>query len=368
MTVAQKIKIAVLGAGRGGPAMAADLTLKGFEVNLFDLPQFEMSLSGIQERGGIEVTGIIEDFVQLNMVTANIKEAIENVDLIMLTTAAMGHKAHIDACAPYLKNGQIIVVNTGYFSALRFGNTMRETLKEVTFAEYTLLPYVCRRLGPARVIIDAVKQELPVAAYPAGKTAKVVDVLKAVYPQTVAAASVLETSFNNLNPIFHPAIALLNAGHAEQTKGEFLFYGEGVTPSVGRIIDAVDEERMAVAEILGIKLPSAMEWMVKLYGKYGARGSSAYEVFQTCEAHKTVRYPMDSIGSFSLFAEDLPYGLVPIVSLGNMLDFPTPTISSIVELSSMATGIDYWSEGTTVEKLGLANLTAQEIKKKVAGD
>jgi opine dehydrogenase len=77
---------------------------------------------------------------------------------------------------------------------------------------------------------------------------------------------------------------------------------------------------------------------------------------------------MDSIGSFSLFAEDLPYGLVPIVSLGNMLNIPTPTINSIVELSSMATGIDYWNEGTTAEKLGLAGLTAQEIKEKVTGD
>jgi opine dehydrogenase len=347
--------------------MVADLTLKGFSVNLFDLPRFDANLAGIRERGGIEVTGVFEDFVTPNLVTTDIETALEDVDLIMLTTAAMGHKAHIDACRPHLKSGQIIVVNTGYFAALRFGHALQERLAEVTFAEYTLLPYVCRRIGPAKVIIDAVKQELPVAAYPAVRTPKVVEVLKAVYPQTVAAANVLETSFNNLNPIFHPAITLLNAGHAEQTKGDFLFYGQGVTPSVGRIIDAVDAERVAVAQKLGIELPSAMEWMVKLYAKYGANGSHAYEVFQTCEAHSTVRYPMDSIGTFSLFAEDLPYGLVPIASLGSMLEVPTPTIDSIIDLSSMATGIDYRSEGTTVTKLGLAGLTDLEIKAKVTG-
>ena len=367
MTASENIRIAVLGAGRGGPVMAADLTLKGFQVNLFDLPQFEKNLSGIQERGGIEVTGILEDFVKPNKVTTNIKEAIEDVDLIMITSAAMGHKAHIEACSPYLKNGQIIVVHTGYFSALRFANTIKETMKDVTIAEYTLLPYVCRRIGPSTVILDGIKQELPVAAYPARKTEKVVSVLKDIYSQTVPANSVLETSFNNLNPIFHPAITLLNTGHAEQTKGDFLFYGYGATPSVGKIIDAIDEERRAVAKSLGLNIPSAIEWMIKYYGKYGAKGESAYEIFQDCEAHKTVRYPMDSIATFSLFAEDLPYGLVPIVSLGGMFNIPTPTIKSIVELSSMATGINYWSEGITVDKLGLSGLNAEEIRERVTG-
>ncbi len=47
-------KIAVLGAGNGGQAAAADLTLRGFKISLFEMPQFEQNLKPILERGGIE--------------------------------------------------------------------------------------------------------------------------------------------------------------------------------------------------------------------------------------------------------------------------------------------------------------------------
>ncbi|MBC8249839.1 MAG: hypothetical protein H8E90_09190 [Anaerolineales bacterium] len=52
-------RIAVLGAGNAGHAMAADLALAGLQVNLYELPEFERNLGPIQERGGIEITGVV---------------------------------------------------------------------------------------------------------------------------------------------------------------------------------------------------------------------------------------------------------------------------------------------------------------------
>src|SRR5207253_2941288 len=46
-------KIAVLGAGNGGCAAAADLTLRGYEVRLFS--RSESTLAPIDKRGGIEL-------------------------------------------------------------------------------------------------------------------------------------------------------------------------------------------------------------------------------------------------------------------------------------------------------------------------
>ena len=51
--------------------------------------------------------------------------------------------------------------------------------------------------------------------------------------------------------MIHPAVTLLNAGLIERTGGAFLFYEEGVTESVGRAIEAVDRERLAIADALG---------------------------------------------------------------------------------------------------------------------
>ena len=46
-------KIAILGAGNGGMTAAADLKEQGFEISLYELPQFEKNLAVMQEKGGI---------------------------------------------------------------------------------------------------------------------------------------------------------------------------------------------------------------------------------------------------------------------------------------------------------------------------
>ena len=64
-------------------------------------------------------------------------------------------------------------------------------------------------------------------------------------------------------------------------------------------------------------------------------------------------------------AEDIPYGLVPLAYLGDLLKVPTPVSDAMIELASIANGVDYWKTGLTLEKLGLNGLTAEEILKTV---
>jgi len=44
---AKNMKIAVLGAGNGGYACSADLSLAGYIVNLYELPMFKTNLEPI---------------------------------------------------------------------------------------------------------------------------------------------------------------------------------------------------------------------------------------------------------------------------------------------------------------------------------
>ena len=46
--------VAVLGGGNGAFATAADLALRGFTVNLLEVPQFAENIAGAREAGGIE--------------------------------------------------------------------------------------------------------------------------------------------------------------------------------------------------------------------------------------------------------------------------------------------------------------------------
>ncbi|MCK4435783.1 NAD/NADP octopine/nopaline dehydrogenase family protein, partial [Candidatus Bathyarchaeota archaeon] len=64
--------------------------------------------------------------------------------------------------------------------------------------------------------------------------------------------------------------------------------------------------------------------------------------------------------------EDVPTGLIPLSSLGNKLDVPTPMIDSFINLAESLFrkdfNIDFFERGRTMENLGLDNMTVDEIK------
>ncbi|OGV96910.1 hypothetical protein A2W24_03855 [Microgenomates group bacterium RBG_16_45_19] len=354
------LRFAVLGAGHGGYAMAADLSLAGYEVNLFN--RSPKPIEAIRKRGGIEITGEAvygEGFAKVKA-TTDMGEAIGDVDIIMITVPAFGHEFMIDKSIPHLKDEQIIVFNTGNFASLRLGHKLRKIGKKNVLAETSILIYSSRITGPTSVFVDGLKRKLPIAAFPSKKTKEVLEVLGNVYPQLIAATNVLETSLENLNPIFHPAITLLNAGLTERTMGNYVFYKDGVGPGVGRTIQAVDDERTGVAKELGLRVTSTTEW---LYLMYGAKGNNIYEAIQNCKPYldEGERGPKDF--HFRFVTEDVPYGLVPIASLGDLLGVHTPNIKAIIQLWSTINQTDYFKEGYTAKKLGLSGLTEQEIIK-----
>ena len=51
--MAERPVFAVLGGGHGGFCMAADLTLRGFEAHLYELPEFAWTIEPVVEAGGI---------------------------------------------------------------------------------------------------------------------------------------------------------------------------------------------------------------------------------------------------------------------------------------------------------------------------
>lgn len=63
----------------------------------------------------------------------------------------------------------------------------------------------------------------------------------------------------------------------------------------------------------------------------------------------------------------MPCSLVPIASLGEMLNVPTPTMKNIIQLASIMHQIDYFKEGRTVDRLGLKGLSIKEIRQLVVG-
>ncbi len=337
--------------------MAADLTAAGHRVHLYELPEFGSTLAEIRRQGGIDLQGASgSDVVMPAVLTDDPGEALAGVELVHVAVPAFAHHRVVEAILPHLRDGQFVLFNTDYWAALRFRGRLAAGSR-ITLAESTLLAYAARKVGPAAVRIDGVKEDFPMAALPASRTESLVALVRQAYPQARPLRSVLEVSLENLNPLFHPAISLLNAGELERTAGDFGFYSAGCTPAVGRVIDAVDRERMDVARALGLPdLNSVADWLRRYYG---AQGSGAYDAIQSCPAYRTFRWPAST--AIRYVHEDVPYAFVPLASMATQFGIPTPTTRALVELCGLAFGRDYWSEGPGVDALGIAGLRPADV-------
>jgi opine dehydrogenase len=230
-------------------------------------------------------------------------------------------------------------------------------------AEAQTLLYACRDISPGSVHFFSIKNAVPVSALPAYLTPDVLACIGRVLPYFTAGDNVLRTSLDNIGSIFHPAITIMNAAWIEERHGEFEYYHEGASPSVTKVLETMDKERIAVAAALGVGSTSAREW---LYIAYGAAGTNLYEAMQANPGYRGIRAP--NLLEHRYITEDVPMSLVPIAALGEHLKVPVPTIKAIIHLASALHQRDYWTEGRTLDKLGLVGMTIQQIRHHVIAD
>lgn len=348
----------ILGAGHGGLAMAGHLAIKGFRVNLYN--RGRTRIHTVIQRGGIKVEGEVKGFGKIELASSNIKECMEEADILMVVVPALAHRFIAETCAPYLKENQIVILNPGRTGgALEFHNVLRkQDIKKLPFiAEAQTFLYASRALGPAHAKIFSVKNSIPLATLPAYWIPGIQKIINRAFPQFIPGDNIFKTSFDNIGAIFHPALTILNAGWIEDTHGDFEYYIQGASESVARALERLDKERLAVAAALGIKALSAKAW---LYTAYSAAGKDLYEAIHDNPGYLGINAP-DRL-HHRYVDEDVPMSLVPLASLGEMLKVETPTIRAVIHLASIMRGIDFWEIGRTVEKLGIKGMSIKGIR------
>jgi opine dehydrogenase len=356
-------KIAVLGAGNGGCAAAADLTLRGFQVRLFS--RSESTIAKLARRGEIElIEGGEQKFAAPYFISPHLPPVVQGVDLIIIATPAVGHEYLAKNLANYLTEGQRILLNPGHTGgSLHFANMLRGLgcKADVQLCETVTLTYICRMPEPGKVEVYRRTTNLRCAAFPGKHTAKLVGEVQEIFPNVVPAANVLETGFSNINAIMHPAGMLGNAGWIEKTAGDFLWYQEGITPSIGRWIDAVDAERLKIVRALGLEPLRFVDVFHRagLTTDAGRASGSAYQAICESEPNRTIKSPPSLDHRY--IREDIGYGLVPMAEIGKLVRVRTPMMEALITLASTALGIDFEAEGLTLEKMGLAGVARENL-------
>lgn len=353
-------RFAVLGAGHGGKAMAAHLALMGFPTLLYN--RTPDHIAAIRELGYIDLDsyeGGPRGVGKLNKITSNISEALEEVDFVMVVVPSSAHADIAKACAPYLREEQIVILHPGRTcGAIEFAKVLRDNHcpAEPIIAEAETFIYASRSDGPAQARIFRIKEAVPLAALPATRTSEVLERVREAFPQYIDGVNVLQTGLNNMGAIFHPALTLLNAGRIEDTRGDYQFYIEGVTPSVARVLEVLDRERVTVASALGIRARTAMEW---LNLAYNTTGCNLYEAIQNQQGYYGIKAPTTLYHRYIF--EDVPMSLVPIASLGERYGVSVRGMDAIIRLACFIHRTDYWRRGRTVDKLGIDGLSVGEL-------
>ena len=355
------MNVAVLGAGNGGCAASADLSQRGFNVNLFESQEFQQNIKPITERNGVQFAGAIgTGLAELHMATTNIREAIEDADLVMVVTPAFAHRILAKRIAPYLHN-QPVVLNPGHTGgAISFAKTLKESgfTGEIKVGETMVLTYVCRLMEPGNVKVFHIMKSLLFSAFPSMYTDELYESFRELYPAIVRGTNVLETGLTNLAALMHPPGMLLNAGWIEYTKGGFKFYFEGITPSVARVVDALDAERLKLVQTIGLEPVPATQWYYR-QGCTPIETNSFYEAFQAGGPDQNLKAPATLDHRYVI--EEVNYGLVPIASIGRMLHVPTPNMDALIRIASTMSRTDFSAEGLTTEKLGIAGLSLKQL-------
>jgi len=355
------MKIAVLGAGAGGTATAFDCASHGHEVRLFEFPQFPENVAVIAEQGCVHAEGDISGSADITYAGHDIDMALKGAELVYVVGPAYSTEPFGEAVVGKLRPGQVVIVSPGSCGgALAFKQAAGLSLEDdsVRVAETSTLHYAVRLLEPGRVrVFLKLKAGNLLAALPNKHTDDILQLIADVYPGMEPAKSVLQTSLQNANPIIHPAVTLANAARIEGTGGNFLFYEEGVSDSTGRMIEALDQERIVIGAKMGINiLPDPQMGMRQGYMLEDNYGTGYREApgFLGIGAQPQLDH--------RYLNEDVGYGLVFMSGLARQIGVETPTMDAMIQLTSVLMNRDYAGEALrTPESLGIGDFSAAQL-------
>jgi opine dehydrogenase len=263
--------------------------------------------------------------------------------------------------APHLTDGMAVLVCPGSCAgAIAFVRAAGLELgdERCIVGETSTLPYAVRVTEPGVVnVFLKLTTGVYLAGVPRSGTDRLHELVREVWPACEKAESVLQTTLQNGNPVIHPAVTLLNAGLLERTGGDFLFYEEGVTESVGRLIEAVDDERLAIAGALGVTIHSDPALGVR-------QGYMSEENYSTgySRAPGFLGIKAQSRLDHRYLTEDVGYGLVFMTDLAARLGVPTPVMDSVIAIASVVLDRDFRAEGQRTQgTLGLDGMSAEEL-------
>lgn len=343
------MNITIVGCGNAGLIHAAKLIEKGYNVSLLKTSSLSNTsfYDTIVAEQGYQVKDTTSNrvfFARPSLITRDVKTAIDFADVIIVMTTTLQHERVAKLIAPYVKDGQSIVLCPGYMGSLIFKKYIK---CDVTFCEWETTAYNGRIMDESYVKITFYNPRNAIAVLPTSRGKEMLDTLSYMFDNTkYLRKNILESALHNPNMIVHPIGMLFSASRIEYSKGEFWMYREAFTDSIINVINNFDKQKNAVLQAYGcepLNYFDAAKWR--------------NEESLTIDAMESFRRFADSSNKGPMFLnhryllEDVPMGLCLFGSLGRIAGIDTSIADSIARLASALLNKDLVSSGRTIDKM-----------------
>jgi len=357
------MRFTIIGCGNAGLIHAAKLIQSGQEVGLLKTSRAinDEFFNVIQSEGGYnvkdETNGGNRFFVRPAFITRDVKKAVEFGDVLMVMTTTLQHEQVAQLIAPYVRDGQIIILVPGYMGSLIFKKYID---KDVTYSEWETTAYNGRIVDSMYVRITFYNPRNAISALPSSRVQQVVDIMSKCFVNTkYTRKHILESALHNPNMIVHPIGLLFSASRIEYSKGEFWMYKEAFTDSVVNVIKAFDVQKNKILNAFGcdsLDYFEAAKWRNE-----EDLNIDAMTVFRSF-ADSSNKGP--SFINHRYLNEDVPMGLGLFISIGKIVGVDTSIQEAIMALASALLNKDLKSKARTIQYLlGKEEVGIEDIEK-----
>ena len=350
------MKVGILGAGPVGCGAAAYLEGEGHRAAIWS-PSGKRT-AGLLAGAPLIARGAIEGRFHPT-VAEDARSAVDGADAILLAVPGNAQKAVADAIAPHVAAGQTILIGSHHsFSALYISRLLAARGIVVPVVAWGTTLTTGQQHAPGEVNVSTLRKKIDAATVPASLQAPGLAVCRDVFgDRFVEREGLLAIALSNLNPQNHLALALTNFTRIEQGEEweQFLYY----TPSVGRLVEALDAERLAIAAACGVKVRTVFE---HLHLSYHVPVDNVSNMIQAVQAEGRGGVGPKSVDT-RYVTEDCPFGLVMTARLGRMVDRPARLHEAGVHLLSALYGRDFETENNLLDAIGFDAMTIDDIKR-----
>ena len=355
----------IIGCGNGGQALAGHLGIMGHKARVFDV--YKPTIDILDKKREITLHDAINGTGKIEFATTDMEKAIKGADVIVMTLPSMYHESITRKIVPFLEDGQTVFIHPeATCGAIAFRKIMKDmgcTKKVVVGAACNLL-YATRVIEPGNVHVFGYKNIVNIAALPSTDNPKLERTICSVFDRFKIVDNVLMTSIDNLNAMMHPAPTLLSTSKIEANPyTPFEFYKGMLTPSVGKVVEKLDEERRAIAKEFGFRQRSVRETYVETY-PCGTVNDPVDVLVKNNHSYDGIMGPNTIEVRYLL--EDIPFSLQPLSALGHVVGVPTPNIDSIITIARTMLG-EKIATGRTAHMLGIDGMDKAQLMEYVIG-